>query len=95
MHVVTVLFVIKQEYIHEFVEAVQSNAAVSLRTEAGCKRFDVCIAPSLPGRIFLYELYDDKNAFAAHLASEHYLAFASGTSGWVASKNVQEFQLLM
>ncbi|MGI9463684.1 MAG: putative quinol monooxygenase, partial [Aestuariivirgaceae bacterium] len=40
-----------------------------------CRRFDVCTDPDRPERVFLYEIYDDRAAFDAHLASDHFKAF--------------------
>ena len=51
-----------------------ANAKVSRETEPGCRQFDVCVEADT-GRTFLYELYDDRAAFEAHLASAHFKAF--------------------
>jgi quinol monooxygenase YgiN len=54
----------------------------------------VCRAPADPRVIFLYEVYVDDRAFAAHGASEHYNAFASRTAQWVEKKTVHVYDRL-
>ena len=87
--VVTVEFVIKPEFVGEFTAAMIENASTSRRDEAGCRQFDVCVLPSDPAQIFLYEIYDDRAAFDVHLASPHFKAFDAKVAAWVASKTVR------
>ena len=75
------------------MSAIRENAAASLREEPGCHHFDVCTSPDDPTEIFLYELYDDRAAFDAHLASEHFRAFDAMTADWVADKQVHTYLL--
>ena len=78
----------------EFTRLLLANAEASRTQEPGCRVFDVCIRPGEPGRLFLYELYDDEAAFQAHLASAHFKAFDQAVAGIVASKVVQVMQRL-
>ena len=91
MHVVTVVFQIKAAHTQDFLREVRQNARSSLEVEAGCRHFDVCVSLKDPGKMFLYELYDDRQAFDRHLASSHFQAFNRVTADWVESKDVQEF----
>jgi (4S)-4-hydroxy-5-phosphonooxypentane-2,3-dione isomerase len=91
MYVITVLFSIKPAHYAEFLKAVISNAKTSLMDEQGCWQFDVCTSSTHPGDVFLYEVYEAKDAFDVHLASEHFLAFNTLTSTWVAAKVVNAF----
>ena len=51
-----------------FRQLIDENARASCRDEPGCRRFDVLrTAASDPDRILLYEIYDDRAAFDAHL----------------------------
>jgi len=74
-----------------FLPLMRQNAAASLRDEPGCRQFDVCHDPNAPTAIFLYEVYDDEAAFAAHLASAHYLEFDAATRAMIRSKAVRKF----
>lgn len=93
MYAVVVEFVIKPERAAGFRRAVVANARASLEGEGGCHRFDVCLSPSDPGRILLYELYTDRAAFDHHLAAPHYLEFDLQTKPWVERKTVSFWEL--
>jgi autoinducer 2-degrading protein len=71
---------------------LKTNAAAS-RGEPGCRRFDICADPARPERRVLYEIYDDEAAFAAHLNTAHYRAFAGATADLLAGVTVQRLQL--
>lgn len=45
-----------------------------------------------PATLFLYELYDDRAAFDAHLASTHFKAFASTTQAMIARRSIMTWQ---
>jgi (4S)-4-hydroxy-5-phosphonooxypentane-2,3-dione isomerase len=92
MYVVTVAFVVKPEHAAAFSREVVANARLSRDMERGCRQFDVCAAPDDPTSIFLYEVYTDRAAFDAHLATAHFRAFDAMVGAWVASKTVRTFQ---
>ena len=94
MHVISVEFTIHAQHLSEFMPLLLENAHVSRETEPGCRRFDVCRDPSRLERIFLYEIYADRPAFEAHLASAHFKAFDVLTKSMLASKAVQAYELL-
>ena len=73
----------------EFHRLVLENAAASLRDEPGCRRFDVLVPEGDPGdRVVLYEIYDDDEAFAAHVRTDHYARFAEAAEVLVRTKTV-------
>ena len=88
MYIVTVEFDIEPRFAAPFMEAILENARKSRESEAGCRQFDVCLAEDDSNRIFLYEAYDDRAAFEAHLATGHYRTFDDTVRGWVTSKRV-------
>ena len=90
MYVVTVLFEPKPEHAAAFRAAMLANAKVSRETEPGCRQFDVCVEADT-GRTFLYELYDDRAAFEAHLAAAHFKAFDTAVRDWIARKDVRVY----
>ena len=92
MYVVTVRFAVKPGCEDDFLPAMMENARVSLAEEPGCHRFDVATGDHT-GDVFLYELYTDRAAFDAHLASAHFKAFDARVADWVASKDVACFHL--
>jgi len=76
-----------------FMRLMTQNAAASLRDEPGCYQFDICVDSADTSKLFLYEVYDDDAAFAAHLASPHYRAFDAQTAGMISRKDVRRFWL--
>ena len=71
MRIITVIFVVKPDKVAEFRSTVMEHAQASL-TEPGCRQFDVVVDPANAARFFLYEVYDDDAAVAAHQATPHY-----------------------
>ena len=49
----------------------------NVRQEPGCTVFNAYEARDTPGRFYLYEVYTDAAAFAAHLETDHVHAFIS------------------
>jgi quinol monooxygenase YgiN len=80
--------------LQRFLLLVRANAASSLRDEPGCERFDVLVDPAASGRVVLYEIYRDRAAFDAHLASPHFVCFDADIRGIVQGKRVTELDLL-
>lgn len=89
--IVTVEFTIQSGFVEQFMERLAVQASESLR-ETGCIQFDVCVDPSDAHRVFLYEVYSDRDAFAMHLKSSHFTDFDALTRPWVKSKRVTEWQ---
>lgn len=86
MFVITVRFTLKAGFEEAFLQRVSQQARESVDREPGCRQFDVCRTDAEPGRVFLYEVYDDAAAFAGHLQSSHFLAFDAETRSWVEEK---------
>ena len=93
MYVVTVTFEVAPAAASDFLAAVRRQAENSLSREPGCRRFDVCVDPAQPQRVFLYELYDDRAAFDAHLGSPHFEAFDAEVAPLTRGKRVETWEL--
>jgi tripartite-type tricarboxylate transporter receptor subunit TctC len=78
----------------EVARLLLRNARQSLDTEPGCRQFDVCRWPDDECRFLLYEIYDDAQAFQAHLAADHFKAFDAAVTPWLSAKSVQLLQRL-
>ena len=91
--VVTVEFMIRRGFADPFLKRLAAQAAESLQ-EPGCSQFDVCVDPSDDHRVFLYEVDMNREAFATHLASEHFKDFDAATRPWVGSKTVAQWRLM-
>ena len=68
MFAVTVTFQVNEEY-------GIAQARNSLMNEQHCHQFDVCIDPSDPRRVLLYEVYTDSATFDVHLKTAHFKDF--------------------
>jgi quinol monooxygenase YgiN len=92
--VIVVDFRIKPGQMAAFRRLVDENARTSVRSEQGCSRFDVCIDSRDPGRVLLYEVYDDRAAFDTHLKTPHFALFNEASAPFVADKAVTEYDLV-
>ncbi|MEO0750268.1 MAG: putative quinol monooxygenase [Pseudomonadota bacterium] len=88
MFAVTVIFDIHEGRMEDFLPLMLENARASRSTEPGCQQFDVCRAGD---RIFLYEIYDNRAAFDAHLATAHFLSFDAAVAEMVAGKTLETY----
>ena len=95
MYVVTVEFAIDPARWDEFLPLMRENAARSRSAEPGCRQFDVCVDPARSGVVFLYELYDDRAAFDAHLASPHFVAFAGATAKMITNRVLRTWRRIV
>jgi quinol monooxygenase YgiN len=92
--VIVVDFRIKPGRMADFRRLIDDNARASVRDEPGCSRFDVCADRKDPNRILLYEIYDDRAAFDAHLKTPHFASFNAASAALVAEKTVIECDLV-
>ena len=90
MFVITVDFEIKSEFVNEFRNRVLQQAKDSLNNEKKCFTFDVCFDEKNTNKVFLYEIYQDKDAFDYHLKSDHYLSFDKDVKNWITKKIVNQ-----
>ena len=93
MFVVTVVFEVDPTAAEVFLTRVLQQASDSLEREPGCSRFDVCTDPERPGRILLYEIYADAEAFRVHLESTHFKSFDRDVAPIIQAKTVQSWKL--
>ena len=55
-----------------FLAAIEENARRSVADEPGCLTFEVCQDQQDDHHFFLYEIYRDADAYAAHRAAPHF-----------------------
>ena len=94
MFVITVNFSIKIDLVVQFRSLMLDNARLSIELEPGCKQFDVCFDRNDKQKCFLYEVYDDKLAFDAHLAMPHFREFDKKSAPMLDSKIVSALTLV-
>lgn len=91
MYIVAVEFTVKAGQVAAFMPLMVANAQTSRERESDCRQFDVCADPARPEMVFLYEVYDDRAAFDAHLASEHFKEFDRNVAPMLAGKAVRSY----
>ena len=91
MFAVCVTFRVRPDAMDRFLPRMHQQARDSLTLEKGCLRFDVCVDSTAPGSVFLYEVYDDREAFELHSDSSHFKSFASDVDAYVLGKDVVTF----
>lgn len=94
-YAVCVTFELRRDEHRQFLPLMVEQADTSLRDEPGCRQFDVWSDQDRPDQIFLYEIYEDREAFEAHLASDHYKNFDRSVAPLVSSKRVATFSTLV
>ena len=92
MYVIAVEFTVKAGQGATFMPLMVANARASREREPGCRQFDVCTDPARPDAVFLYEVYDDRAAFDAHMASEHFKTFDAAVRELLAAKAVRSYE---
>lgn len=94
MFAVAVEFVIIAGKESAFREAVQLQAHNSLTKEPACHQFDVCVTSEDPRKFFLYELYDDAEAFRVHRETPHFAEFQGKVGPLIESKRLLTWDVL-
>ncbi|WP_425041054.1 putative quinol monooxygenase [Primorskyibacter sp. S187A] len=87
MYAVVVTLKIEEGQMEQFLPHMMANARASRETEPGCQQFDVCRDGDT---LFLYELYDDRAAFEAHMQTAHYQKM-DAAAHLIASKELQTY----
>lgn len=88
VYCVTVELEIEPDHVGEVSSLVAKQAADSQNLEPGCRSFEVWTDPVRAAVLFLYEVYDDRTAFDAHLATDHFRRFDRATAQLLKSKSV-------
>jgi quinol monooxygenase YgiN len=86
--VVVVDFRLRPGMAERFHALIVENARASVRDEPGCRQFDIVIPQGEADRVVLYEIYEDRPAFDAHMRTPHYASFDRESVPFVASKSV-------
>lgn len=93
-YVIIVDFQLKPGSLPAFRALIDENATASYAKEPGCRRFDVIEPASEKDRVVLYEIYDDRAAFEAHIRTEHFASFDAASKSHVVEKTVNQYNLV-
>jgi quinol monooxygenase YgiN len=92
VYVVTVEFTIDPRQFDLFLPLLLDNARRSRAEEPGCRQFDVSVDDTRQDVVYLYEIYDDRAAFDAHLASPHFVSFAAATAKMITHRVIRSWR---
>lgn len=73
--VVIAEFAVGPEQKQEFLDVCVYDHERSTADEPGCRQFDVIVSDEAADAVILYEVYDDRAAFDAHMKTPHFEVF--------------------
>jgi quinol monooxygenase YgiN len=80
---------VKPEWLAEFSTVMRQNASQSVRTDPGCRRFDVYVDEESSTRFVVHEAYDSEADWEAHRASPHFLAYKAVADQALVSRTLK------
>ena len=81
---------IKPEHREAFMEATMGDAIGSNNDEPGCLRFDVLQDSQDANKVYLYEVYKDRESWeVAHRQAPHYTKWRNTVQDWFAVEPVR------
>jgi quinol monooxygenase YgiN len=93
VYVNAVDLVIVPSEMSKFVEAIKENASNSVK-EPGCREFNVLVLANRPNHVFLFEVYDNEAALAAHRETAHFKKFFATAGSMIADRNVRAMSVI-
>ena len=94
MYSIIVKTKLKPGKTEEFLAAMLPNAEASVRDEPGCHVFDVLQDRTDSELFWLYEIYEDEAALAAHKLTPHYKASRAVVTDLIAEQSVIKADVL-
>jgi len=76
---------IAPDQIAAYLSAIKENGAATIK-EPGCRQFNIAVQAANPNHVFLYEVYDNEAALAAHRNTEHFKKYAATTANMVVGR---------
>jgi (4S)-4-hydroxy-5-phosphonooxypentane-2,3-dione isomerase len=92
--VVNAIVHIEPGSMESYLPELLKNARSALANEPGCSRFDVLLEDGRDDQVTVYEIYDDKAAFDAHIQSPHYLAMRKAIGHLIRSVDFRALRLV-
>ena len=85
---------VKPERLADFIPRMELQARNSVALEPECHQFDVWQDAEAPEKVTLYEVYENRAAFDAHLATDHFKDFDGAVSDMLVSKSLRILDLV-
>jgi quinol monooxygenase YgiN len=84
--VVVVELELDPSQVEPFKAAIKENGETAVRVEPGCLGFSAVFEKDNPTRVRLFEIYENVDAFKAHLETPHFKKYAETTKDMVKSR---------
>jgi len=84
--VIVVELEIDPSQLEPFKAAIKDNAETAVRAEPGCLAFNAVFEQDNPTRVRLFEIYENVDAFKAHMETAHFKKYAETTKDMVKSR---------
>ncbi|HEY1260979.1 MAG TPA: putative quinol monooxygenase [Stellaceae bacterium] len=88
--VIVVELEIEPTELDNFKAVIKENAAAWVREEPGCLEFNVVFDKDSPTHAFLFEVYENAEAIAAHQATSRFKQHMAGAAKRIRSRKVTE-----
>lgn len=88
--VIVVELEIDPSQLDAFKAAIKENGETAVRVEPGCRGFNAVFEKDNPARVRLFEIYENADAFKAHLETPHFKKYAETTKDMVKSRKRTE-----
>ena len=75
----------KEQHVDDVIREAILNAKTTVKSEPGCRRYDVIQDENDPTKLGLCQIYNDMGAFYEHLSLPHYQGFSQTTKNWTAA----------
>jgi quinol monooxygenase YgiN len=72
--------------LEPFKAAIKENGETAVRVEPGCWGFNAVFEKDNPIHVRLFEIYENADAFKAHLETPHFKKYAETTKDMVKSR---------
>ena len=87
-YVVIAELTVSPDRLVDFIAHSMEDGRDSVANEAGCQQFDVHVPVDGSPTVVLYEVYDDRAAFEAHLQTPHFFRWRDATQSWITERRV-------
>jgi quinol monooxygenase YgiN len=88
-YVVVAELTVPADRLEAFIAQSLDDARDSVAHEPGCRQFEVHVPVDGAPTVVLYEVYDDRAAFEAHLTTPHFERWRDAAQDWITDRRVQ------
>ena len=91
-YVIVAELTVKPERLDDLIGHSLEDGRDWVANEPGCRQFDVHVTADGSPIVVLYEVYDDRAAFEAHLQTPHFFRWRDATQEWITDRRVKFLQ---